>query len=251
MSGETTVEEPSARPLPLSRRAHEFVAHELLVLILSGGFEAGDRLPAERTLAADFGVSRPTVRQAVGVLAARGVVEARVGSGTFVVGTPTAGDIAEPATGATLAEVMEARLVFEVGGVRLAARRAQRSREDTALLGAVVEALERARDRGSFPVEIDVAFHRAIVRLAGNTQLEALVAPCWQAIVSTVAPAARGTWTTEDTARMAVQHRAVFEALRLGDAELAGFEMERHLRAELSRLAGGDDADGPPSRFFA
>ena len=55
----------------------------------------------------------------------------------------------------------------------------------------------------------------------------------------------------EDTARMAAQHRAVFEGLRLGDAELAGFEMERHLRAELARLVGGDDADGPPSRFFA
>ena len=250
MSGETTVAESSARSLALSRRAHEFVAHELLVLILSGGFEPGDRLPAERTLAADFGVSRPTVRQAVSALAARGLVEARVGSGTFVVGPPAAGP-PEPETAATLAEIMEARLVFEVGSARLAARRSRRNREDTGLLGAVVEALERVEDRGSFPVEIDIAFHRSIVGLTGNSRLEALAAPCWQAIASVVAPAARSLWTPADTERMAAQHRAVFEALRLGDAELAGFEMERHLRAELARVAGGEDADGPPSRFYA
>ena len=75
--------------------------------------------------------------------------------------------------------------------------------------------------------------------------------PCWEAIASIVAPAARGTWSRDDTVRMAAQHRGVFEGLRLGDAELAGFEMERHLRAELARLAGGEDPDGPPSRFFA
>ena len=252
MPGETTVTESSARPLPLSRRAHEFVAHELLVLILSGGFEPGDRLPAERALAADFGVSRPTVRQAVSTLAARGLVEARVGSGTFVVGPPAG--VAAPAAdaAATLAEVMEARLVFEVGGVRLAARRrAQRNREDTGLLGAVVDALERVDERGLFPVEIDIAFHRSSFGSPGT--------PGWRRSwhragrrsrrSSRPQPAARGR--REDTGRMAAQHRAVFEALRLGDAELAGFEMERHLRAELARLAGGEDPDGPPSRFFA
>ena len=251
MSGETTVVESSARIPPLSRRAHEFVAHELLVLILSGELEPGDRLPAERALAADFGVSRPTVRQAVGALAARGLVEARIGSGTFVVARLRRRRAARPESAATVTELMEARLVFEVGGVRLAARRAQRAREDVGLLGAVVEALERVARKGSFPVEIDIAFHRSIIQLAGNSLLETLVAPCWPSIGSSVAPALAGTWTSEDTERMAAQHRAVFEGLRRGDAELAGFEMERHLRAELSRLVGGDDADRPPSRFFA
>jgi DNA-binding FadR family transcriptional regulator len=68
---------------------------------------------------------------------------------------------------------------------------------------------------------------------------------------ATAAAAAQGTWTTDDTARIAAQHRAVFEALRVGDAELAGFEMERHLRTELARLAAASSSDGPPSRFFA
>ena len=84
------------------------------------------------------------MRQAIGVLTARGLVESRVGSGTFVVGTTEAGDAPPgPATRGSLAEIMEARLVFEVGVARLAARRAQRSREDIDLLRAIVEALEQ------------------------------------------------------------------------------------------------------------
>jgi len=248
---DTTVPESPLHALPLSRRAHEFVAHELLVLILSGRFRAGDRLPPERALAAEFGVSRPTVRQAVGVLAAHGLIEARVGSGTFVVETPYGGDATETATDDSISEIMEARLVFEVGAVRLAARRAQRSREDLGLLAAIVEALEQVEDGESYPVEIDVRFHRAILHLARNAHLETLIAPSWPASAAATAAAARGGWTSDDTVRIAAQHRAVYEALRVGDAELAAFEMERHLRTELARLVDASRTGGPPSRFFA
>jgi DNA-binding FadR family transcriptional regulator len=251
MERETDAPETPLRSLSLSRRAHEFVAHELLVLILSGRFRAGDRLPPERQLATEFGVSRPTVRQAVAVLAAHGLVEARVGAGTFVVGTPAEGT-ASPGAGGNVTEVVEARLVFEVGAVRLAARRARRSREELDLLGAIVEALEQADEAHGFPVDVDVAFHRAVLKLADNTQLEALLAPFWPTIAATAKAAAdAGGWSGDDTARIAAQHRAVFEALRVGDAELASFEMERHLRTELARLSDVARADGPPARFFA
>lgn len=242
--------EPPLHALTLSRRAHEFVAHEMLVLIFSGRFRAGDRLPPERALAAEFGVSRPTVRQAVGVLAAHGLVEARVGSGTFVVGTPLDAD-AHTATEGAVGEIVEARLVFEVGAARLAARRAQRQREALALLAAIVEALEQVEDADTFPVDIDVAFHRGVVKLARNPHLEALIAPFWAVSAAASAAAARDTWGRDDTARIAAQHRAVFEALRVGDAELSGFEMERHLRTELARLSDATSTGGPPSRFFA
>jgi len=250
MDPEAELAETSLRSLSLARRAHEFVAHELLVLILSGRFRAGDRLPPERQLATEFGVSRPTVRQAVAVLAAHGLVEARVGAGTFVVGTPTASGDPVPASAENVGDVVEARLVFEVGAVRLAARRARRRREELDILAAIVEALEQSDDQDAFPVDVDVAFHRAVLRLADNTHLEALLAPFWPTIAATTSAAAEGSWTREDTARSAAQHRAVFEALRVGDAELAAFEMERHLRTELARLSAAT-GDGPPSRFFA
>jgi DNA-binding FadR family transcriptional regulator len=73
----------------------------------------------------------------------------------------------------------------------------------------------------------------------------------WPVSAAAAASAASDGWTREGTARIASQHRAVFEALRVGDAELAGFEMERHLRTELARLADASGSGGPPSRFFA
>jgi DNA-binding FadR family transcriptional regulator len=246
MERELSAESPVGA-LQLSRRAHEFVAHELLVLILSGRFRAGDRLPPERQLATGFGVSRPTIRQALRVLADNGLVESRIGSGTFVVGpTKEAGG----ADGENLRDVMESRLVVEVGAVRLAARR-HRGGEDLELLRAIVEALERRTVHETYPVEIDVAFHRGIVQLTGNDHLTRLVAPIWQALPPAVDDARTKAWTQEDSARMAEQHRAIFEAVRVGDAELAGFAMERNLRAELARLVDDSSTDGPPARFFA
>ena len=233
--------------LQLSRRAHEFVAHELLVLILSGRFSAGDRLPPERQLATGFGVSRPTIRQALRVLADNGLVESRIGSGTFVVGPARE---AAGGRGENLRDVMETRLVFEVGAIRLAARRV-RAGEDLELLRAIVEALERATSHDAYPIEIDVAFHRGIVQLTGNDHLVRLVAPCWPALSAAVEAATTRPWTADDSARMAEQHRAIFEAVRAGDAELAGFAMERNLRAELARLVDDTTTDGPPARFFA
>jgi GntR family transcriptional repressor for pyruvate dehydrogenase complex len=246
MEPELAAESP-LRALQLSRRAHEFVAHELLVLILSGRFRAGERLPPERQLASAFGVSRPTIRQALRVLAENGLVESRIGSGTFVVGQATdQPDVEAP----SLRDVMESRLVFEVGAVRLAARRARRG-EDLDLLRAIVEALERRTADDTYPVEIDVAFHRGIVQLTENEHLAGLVAPCWQSFPAAVAAATPRPWTPDDSARTAEQHRAIFEAVRAGDAELAGFAMERNLRAELARLVEDTSSDGPPARFFA
>lgn len=238
--------------LPLSRRAYEFVAHELLVLILSGRFRVGDRLPSERELASQLGVSRPTVRQALGLLSSHGLVETRTGSGTFVVG-PVVAPEGSPARDVDSArEIMEARLVVEVAAARLAARRSRRQGEALELLRAIVEALERSVERASFPAEIDLAFHRTVCRLTANPCLVGLIAPLWQHAGSAIVSAlGQGRWTPEDTARVAAEHRAVFEALRVGDPELAGFAMERHLRSELAKLGDEAGIDGPPPRFFA
>jgi len=250
MRGVVPASDPLASTsLPLSRKAFEFVAHELLVLILSGRFAAGDRLPSERELATQLGVSRPTVRQALGLLASHGLVESRLGSGTFVVGPPESTE--EPHAGGSIREVMEARLTVEVAVARLAARSSRRRNEDLELLRAIVEALERAAERDSFPTEIDLAFHRTVVQLSANAYLADLLAPLWRTLQSTVAALGQTRWSAADTARAAAEHRAVFEALRVRDPELAGFAMERHLRSELAKLVDEASADGPPPRFFA
>ncbi len=143
------------------------------------------------------------------------------------------------------------RLVLEVAAARLAGRRSYAGPAALELVQATVESLERWVDGQSFPTRVDVAFHRAVVQSAANPYLADLLAPLWQALAATVAPALASQWTREHTVRMAAEHRAVLEALRVGDGELAAFAMERHLRSELARLGDRVSVEGPPPRFFA
>ena len=93
--------------------------------------------------------------------------------------------------------------------------------------------------RGSeaLPDELDRDFHRGIVGLTGNEHLIALLEPMWdtmrQALYTTLG---RRSWSPQHTQRTAVEHRAIYEALRAGDPELAAFAMERHLRALMATL---------------
>ena len=73
-----------ATPQPKSARLYQAVAERIARSIASGQYRKGDRLPAERDLAAQYDVSRPTVREAIIALEIDGLVEVRVGSGVYV-----------------------------------------------------------------------------------------------------------------------------------------------------------------------
>jgi GntR family transcriptional repressor for pyruvate dehydrogenase complex len=244
-----------ARPdevVRLTPRAYEAVAHELLVLILGGHLASGDRLPSERQLASRFGVSRPTVREALTALESRGLVVTRVGSGTFVADRGALEDAAAVHSDDSPAEFMETRLVLEVAIARLAARRAPLSPDRLEEVRVSVEALERTASPEVPPVELDCDFHRAVTQLTANDYLAGLLEPLWatmgQALYTTLH---QRRWSADDTRRTAAEHRAVLEALRAGDPELAAFAMERHLRALMATLFDDEAFEGPPPRFFA
>src|SRR5712692_8268944 len=118
----------SSTPTTLDGGTEQVVAH-VRTLIERGALGPGDRLPAERDLATEIGVSRPTVRAGLRALAAMGVVRSRHGSGTFIpAGPPALGS--EPLSflaalhGFTRDEMYEARRILEVGAAGLAAERA-------------------------------------------------------------------------------------------------------------------------------
>jgi DNA-binding FadR family transcriptional regulator len=236
-----------------SLRAFEAVAHELAVLVRAGHFVPGDRLPSERQLAARFGVSRPTVRVALGALESMGLVETRPGSGTFVAQRErTSADGSFPATDENPAELMEARIALEVAVARLAARRVPANAEALEEVRLTVEALERVASPQDVPDEIDRDFHRAVARLTGNAYVVALLEPVWESMSKPLFTALlRRSWSAELTERTAVEHRSILEALRARDPELAAFAMERHLRALVAAIFDEDAFEGPPPRFFA
>ena len=100
-------------------RLYQELARQLLAAIASGQYAVGDRLPAERELAAEFNVSRPTVREAIIALEVQGLVEVRVGSGAYVRQRPD--ERLSTAFDVTAFELTEARLLFEGEAAALAA----------------------------------------------------------------------------------------------------------------------------------
>lgn len=218
-------------------RTHEIVLARIEADLTAGRWGLGERLPAERALAEELGVSRPSVREALRVLEAMGIVRTAVGSGpdagATVIDRPAAGLGAavrlHVASGTLVVrDVVETRVLLETWAVGQAAAKAAGAglAEAVALLDAMDDpSLDAARFR-----ELDAAFHVELVRLAGNTLVEAVMTGLRGAIESYVAA---GTERLEDWPRTAVrlraEHRAILDAVANGDAAGAVVAVREHI----------------------
>jgi GntR family transcriptional repressor for pyruvate dehydrogenase complex len=199
--------------------------------ILRGEARPGDRLPPERELATQLGVSRPTVRAGLRALAAMGVVESRHGSGTYIpAGPPKLGteplEFLADLHGFTRDEMYEARRVLEVGVAGLAAERV--TPEHLASIAEEVASLFASMtDPEAFLVH-DIRFHRMVAQCAGNPLLASLVE-----MVSALYYERRRVTATRATDRnlqdAAEMHRRIYQAIRSRDVVLARRLMEEHL----------------------
>ncbi len=212
-------------------RATDQAITRLKELISSGEFTAGARLPTERELTLRFGVSRSSLREAVRALTLVGVLEPRVGDGTYVTtlepellltGVGFVGDLVG---GASLLELHQVRRILEPEATRLAAPRL--TDEDLARLAECLAQMEAAGDAVQAFVEADTAFHRVILAACGNATLASLVenlstgtqrARMWQSLVSRDAVEAT-----------LASHRSIYEALVARDAQRAAAADLMHL----------------------
>ena len=220
-------ERPVARRRP-QQSTEQVVAH-VRNLIISGRLRPGDRLPAERDLAVQVGVSRPTVRAGLRALAAMGVVQSRHGSGTFIPsGPPILGS--EPLSflaalhGFTREEMYEARRILEVGAAGLAAERA--TPEQLTMLAEEVANLFSAMDDPQRFLVHDIEFHRTVAAASGNpiiaTLVEMVSALYYERRRETAALATERN--LRDSSEM---HRRIFQAIRARDPEAARRDHER------------------------
>jgi DNA-binding FadR family transcriptional regulator len=162
------VADPLASVTPVANRsAAAQVADQVVLAVREQRLRPGDRLPAERELAERFGVSRPTIREALAALELAGIVQTRKGSGTAVVGTSS--HVAMWGVEILPPEVFEARLAIEPELARLAAEK--RYPEDVARLHDVLRELE-AELESTGAYASDLAIHRAVARAARNPILE-------------------------------------------------------------------------------
>jgi len=209
----------------------EQVISHVRAMIENGQLGPGDRLPAERELAVQIGVSRPTVRAGLRALAAMGVVQSRHGSGTYIPsGPPALGS--EPLSflaalhGFTTEEMYEARRILEVGAAGLAAERA--THEQIASMADEVTGLFAAmNDPQGFLVH-DIKFHRAVAAASGNpivASLVEMVSELYYERRRQTAARASGR-NLRDAAEM---HQRVYWAIRVRDARAARKAMNEHL----------------------
>jgi GntR family transcriptional regulator, transcriptional repressor for pyruvate dehydrogenase complex len=189
----------------------------------------GDRLPGERDLAHELGLSRPSVRSGLEALEAMGVVVSRRGAGTFIAdGPPDLG--AEPLSllaslhRLTAAEMFEARLLLEAGVAALAAQHA--SAEELATMAEEVTEMFASLDDPQAFLLHDVRFHRAVGAGCGNRVLAALV----EMVSAQFYELRRGTIRkARDLKESAEMHRRVYRAIRASDREAARAAMTEHL----------------------
>jgi GntR family transcriptional regulator, transcriptional repressor for pyruvate dehydrogenase complex len=216
---------------PEARGTRDLVVEHVRRLIERGGLGPGDRLPGERDLAHELGVSRPSVRSGLEALGAMGVVVSRRGAGTFIAdGPPDLGT--EPLSllaslhRLTAAEMFEARLVLEVGIVGLSARHAS-AEALAAMADEVSEMFASLDDPKAFLVH-DVRFHRAIAAGCGNRVLAALMemvsAQFYELRKQTISRA-------RDLRESAEMHRRIYRAIKARDRQTAQAAMAEHLEA--------------------
>ena len=209
----------------------EQVVSHVRTLIERGALKPGDRLPAERDLATQIGVSRPTVRAGLRALWAMGVVQSRHGSGTYIPdGPPTLGS--EPLSflaalhGFTREDMYEARRILEVGAAGLAADRAT-SEQLATLAEEVANLFASMEDPLRFLVH-DINFHRTVALASGNPIVATIVE-----MVSTLYYERRRQTaeraSDRDLRDAAEMHRRIYQAIRSRDAEAARQAMHEHL----------------------
>jgi len=208
---------------------HLQIADSIQAIIAESRLAPGWQLPPERDLAEMLGVNRTTVHQAMHLLQQRGLVEMKVGSGTYVTDVPQS----------VLTESIERYLMFNRGThedlitlreilepeiAALAARRATPA--DVARLTETVEQLEaRFADEGIWPAE-DMAFHEALAEASHNELIIAITRGLQNVMRSWLKALGKQSWKPGGMQ----SHRRICEAIAAGDPLAAREAMRMHMR---------------------
>jgi GntR family transcriptional repressor for pyruvate dehydrogenase complex len=216
------------------RRAFEQVYDQLRGAILGGGLANGQRLPSEGALATDFGVSRSTVREALRLLLAEGMIRTArgAGGGSFVT-LPTVDHVSEflqrniellsLTDDVTLPEFLEARQLIEVFAVRQAARR--RTQADLDALRATLVPSDSSLSADA-QYRHNKEFHAVLVDTCGNALLRIAAQPIFSVLHTHLG---RFALTLDFPRQVCSEHRVILDQIERGDADAAEREMVNHL----------------------
>ena len=232
-------------------RAWRLVLEQIERDLLDGRIGPGDRLPSERDLAADLGVGRSSVREALRVLEVMGLIRTSTGSGpqsgAIVISTPTGGmstllRLQVAARGFPLEDVVQTRLLLENAVVAALADRAERD------LSAAHRVLDAMDVDGLTPAEflaLDAELHLALADSSGNTVVAAMMAGLRTAIESSVQEGAAAVTDWEAMADgLRAEHRSIVAAIDAGDADAARALLRAHITGYYERTGSLSTAQG-------
>ncbi|WP_181701515.1 GntR family transcriptional regulator [Chthonobacter albigriseus] len=217
------------------RRLYRQVADQLRALIESGEFAPGARLPSERDLAEQLGLSRPTVREALIALEVEGLITIRVGAGIFVKVRPQpVPRIREAIEGPF--ELLRARAFIEGAVAAEAARLA--GPDDVEALDDVLDRMEHSAHPSAETLSLDRAFHTTVAGILGNAVMVRFIGELFDQRINPYFARLSSYFENPETWRAALlEHRAVRDAIAAGDEVAARSAMRFHLERSQDRFS--------------
>lgn len=229
------------------RRLYRQVADQLRQLIDAGEFAVGARLPTERELALQLGISRPTVREALIALEVDGRVRIRVGSGIYVL--PPVQEAAFPVLAAASVsgpfELLNARALFESAVAEEAAGLA--TADSLAPVDAAIAEMRSAEHPGPLSMSLDRAFHTAVASLLGNDAVVKVVSDLFDQRLNPYFAQLASYFENADSWSAALaEHDLIRDRLAANDSEGARAAMRSHLQNSQERFSRNFGEVGPP-----
>ena len=228
-----TDQSPSFRSINTVGSLVQEISDYLMDRMISGELKPGDKLPSDRSLSADYNVGRSSIREALKVLSALGLINILPGNGTFIAAGHTDFFLAPLSWSLFVgqhdtAHLLEMRSIIEAETAKMAAERAdEESKEKLAAIYDQMQAAYRSENFQAF-LDSDLDFHLAIASCSGNPVLHRLLQTS-RRILTSISKGGMGKIRYLDD--IAAEHSAIYEAIINGKTSNA----QSHMRTHLSR----------------
>lgn len=218
------------------QRLYRQISDQLRTLILAGEFPPGSRLPAERDLALQLGVSRPSLREALIALEVQGYIQVHMGSGIYICDPlPRAEEKYDLSREEGPLEVIRARALLESEVVATAAKTGRKAHFDA--IEEAIDMMEADAKQGIIPIDADQLFHVRIAEATGNSVLVGVVKQLFEFRMGPLFDQLHSHFESSEVWSQAIaEHRAILKALRARDPEAARAAMKHHMGVAFKRL---------------
>lgn len=214
------------------------VANFVRKQIVQGTLNPGDRLPTEREMALQHGVSRAVIREAVAKLLHEGLVTSRQGVGAFVASPAQATSLVldhkQLSQPQDFRQLYELRLVLEGGAAEMAAQNCEP--EDLVAISNSIEAMDGVAEDHAAYVKLDIAFHRAVAAATRNPFVAMFISFVDLKLQESIFVALKKLDFRSTTTTSIREHRVIYEAIQARDPAAASAAMRAHLQNSKRRL---------------